>query len=44
MDIMTDHGAAAMNQGPQAMFSPKASSMKPVATRFCAAAVLMPIF
>ena len=43
-DISTANGAAAMNHSSQVMVLQNAFSMKPIATMFCAAAVLMPTF
>ena len=42
--MMTANGAAAMNQSSQLIVVPSCFSMKPSATMFCAAAVLMPTF
>ena len=44
MHIRIAKGPAAINHSSQVMVWPKALSMKPTATMFCAAAVLMPTF
>src|SRR5699024_12801065 len=42
--MRTDQGAAQMNHCPHDTSIPMDSEMNPTATRFCAAAVLMPMF
>ena len=42
--IRTANGPAAISQSSQVMVLPNAFSIKPIATMFCAAAVLMPTF
>ena len=42
--ISAANGAAATNHSPQVIWAPSCFSMKPMATMFCAAAVLMPTF
>lgn len=41
---MTAYGAAAMNHSAHEIVAPSCFSIKPNATMFCAAAVLMPMF